>query len=91
MEEIHSNAVYKIMKVTLPEGKIMPRHFVSSDAFIIVEKGEAKLNLSTSVEILKPGTPFSIPAKEPHTLEILADFSAYVILAADAHIQFDEK
>lgn len=88
MEEIHSNAVYKVMQVTLPAGKIMPRHFASSDAFIIVEKGEAKLSLSTKVEILKPGTSFPIPAKEPHTLQILADFKAFVVLAANANIQF---
>ena len=91
MEEIHKNAVYKVLQVNLPKGQIMPRHFASSDAFIIVEKGEAKLNLPTKSVTLLAGNSFAIPAKAPHTLEILADFRAHVILAADAYVQFNEK
>ena len=91
MEEIHKNAVYKVLQVSLPQGQIMPRHFASSDAFIIVEKGEAILSLPTKTVTLLAGTTFPIPAEEPHTLEILADFRAHVILAADAFIQFNAK
>jgi hypothetical protein len=33
--------LFKVMKVALPGGKIVPCHFASFDAFIIVEKGRA--------------------------------------------------
>ena len=91
MEEINNNAVYKVLQVNLPKGQIMTWHFASSDAFIIVDKGEAKLSLPTKSITLLAGTSFPIPVKEPNTLEILADFRAHVILAADAYIQFNEK
>ncbi|GEO05038.1 hypothetical protein AAE02nite_27020 [Adhaeribacter aerolatus] len=91
MEEIHKNASYKILQITLPAGKIMPRHYATSDAFIMVVSGEARLSLTTKEQILQPGATFPIPAREPHTLEILSDFRAFVVLAADANIEFNEK
>lgn len=90
MKEIHANAAYKILRVTLAKGEEMPRHYASSDAFLIVEKGKANVRLLKKEEVLAQGTTLHIPADEPHNLQVLEDFIAYVVLAADAQIQFND-
>lgn len=90
MKEIHANTSYKILKVTLAKGEEMPRHHASSDAFIIVEKGKAKVRLLEREEVLEQGATLHIPADEPHSLQVLEDFVAHVVLAAEAKIQFND-
>lgn len=82
MEEVYTNAVYKILKVALVKGEAMPRHFAASDAFIIVEKGKAKVSFQDRDEALEQGATLSIRAREPHSLTDLEDFKAFVVLAA---------
>lgn len=40
MKELETNDHYKVLKVELPAGTNMPRHFATSDAFVIVESGK---------------------------------------------------
>lgn len=86
MKELQTNDHYKVVKVELPAGANMPRHFVTSDAFIIVESGNALLIYKGEVHELKPGSNLSIPANESHLLKIITDFKAFIILANDALI-----
>lgn len=78
------------MKVILAQGQHMPRHFASSDAFLIIEKGQAQLSLPDKEVMLVQGTTFQVPAGVPHTLQVLADFEAFVVLAANANILFTD-
>ncbi|WP_242920175.1 cupin domain-containing protein [Pontibacter liquoris] len=88
MKEIHANAAYKVLKVTLAKGEKMPQHFASSDAFLILEKGKVKLQLPDKEVELVQGATWHIPAGLPHSLQVLEDFSAYVVLAGQAQIKF---
>lgn len=90
MKEIHTNATFKILKVTLARGEEMPRHYASSDAFLIPEKGKARLRLPDSEVVLEQGATFHVPDSEPHSLLVLEDFSAFVVLAAGAEIEFTD-
>lgn len=79
MKEIYGNASYKVLRLALASGETMPRHFAASDAFIIVEKGQAKVNFQDRSTALATGDTLHIPAREPHSLLASEDFKAVVI------------
>ena len=41
MEQIQINNYCKVLRVEIPAGKDMPRHYATSDAFIMVNSGNA--------------------------------------------------
>ncbi|HEY8784172.1 MAG TPA: cupin domain-containing protein [Mucilaginibacter sp.] len=88
MKEIEANDHYKVLKVELPAGTNMPRHFATSDAYVIVESGKALFICKSETCELKKGSNLSIPAHEPHILKVIEDFKAYIVLANDALITF---
>ena len=46
MKKLFSNNYYKVMEVALNVGETMPLHKATSDAFIIVKEGSAKIIFS---------------------------------------------
>ncbi|WP_018477369.1 cupin domain-containing protein [Pontibacter roseus] len=88
MKEIHANSSYKVLNVNLAKGEEMPRHYASSDAFLFVREGKAVLKLQEREVTLESGFTLLIPANEPHSLHVLEDFAAAVVLAAGAQINF---
>lgn len=88
MKEIETNDHCKVLKVELLAGTNMPRHFATSDAYVIVESGNALFICRGETCELKTGSNLSIPAHEPHILKIIEDFKAYIVLANDALITF---
>lgn len=67
----------------------MPRHHSSTYSFIIVGKGRARVRFLEKEEVLEHGATLHIPAYEPHSLQVMEDFAAHVVLAAEAKIQFN--
>lgn len=88
MQQLQINDHYKILHVQFEAGKNMPRHFASSDAFILVTTGKALLIFNDETVELTPQHPFSIAAKRPHMLKIIDDFEAHIVLANNASIEF---
>lgn len=88
MQELETNKHYKILKVELPAGTNMPRHFATSDAFIIVESGNALLICKDETSELTQGSTLSIPSHEPHILKVVQDFKALIVMASDAVISY---
>ena len=88
MKELEKNDHYKILKVELPAGADMPRHFVTSAAFVIVESGNALLICKGETSELVKGSTYSIPSHEPHILKVVQDFKALVVMAGDAVITY---
>ncbi len=88
MEELLKNEQYKVVKVEFSAGTHMPRHFATSEAFVIVESGEALLIYKGDTYELGPGSSEAIPAHEPHLLKVISDFKAFIILANDAEIHY---
>lgn len=88
MIELVKNNHYKIVKVELPAGTNMPRHFANSDAFVIVEAGSALLIYKGETYELSAGTHLSIISHEEHILKVVEDFKALIVLARDAVITY---
>ncbi len=91
MKEIHANAAYKVLKVELARGEKMPEHYASSDAFLLVQKGKIKLQLPDKEEVLEQGATRHIAASVPHSLQVLDDLSAFVVLSGEAEINFTSR
>jgi quercetin dioxygenase-like cupin family protein len=88
MQELERNDHYKVLQVELPAGTNMPRHFATSDAFVIVESGNALLICKGETCELVQGSTLSIPSHEPHILKVIQDFKALIIMAGDAMITY---
>ncbi|HVW99519.1 MAG TPA: cupin domain-containing protein [Candidatus Babeliaceae bacterium] len=88
MKEIQKTDHYKIVTVELPAGSSMPKHLATSDAYIIVESGNALLIFKGETYELSSGSNMSIPSHEPHILKVIKDFKAFVVLANDAVITY---
>ena len=88
MQELQKNEHYKVVKVEFPAGTNTSRHIATSDAFVIVESGDALLVYEGETHELGSGSYESIPAFEPHLLKVISDFKAYIILANDAEINY---
>jgi len=88
MHELEKNNHYQILQVELPAGSSMPRHCATSDAFVIVESGNALLICKGETAELVKGSKLSIPSHEPHILKVIQDFKALVVMAGDAVITY---
>ncbi|HVW95902.1 cupin domain-containing protein [Mucilaginibacter ginsenosidivorans] len=88
MQELQKNDHYKIIGIEISAGTNMPRHFTTSDAYVIVESGNALLIYKSETSELKKGMSLSIPSHEPHILKVIEDFKAYIVLANDAVITY---
>ncbi|NHA02649.1 cupin domain-containing protein [Mucilaginibacter sp. HC2] len=88
MKELERNDHYQVLEVELPAGTNMPRHFATSDAFVIVESGNALLICKGETSELVKGSTLSIPSYEPHILKVIQDFKAMIVMAGDAVIEY---
>lgn len=86
IEQIFSDSYRTILKATVPTGTVVPSHHATSDAFLIVSRGEAILNFQVRQITLKEGTTFLIPESREHTLQVVDDLVAYIVLAGGGKI-----
>jgi quercetin dioxygenase-like cupin family protein len=90
IEEIYKNSGCKVLKAELPSGGSMPKHYATSEAFIMINKGEGEIIFNDGKKRLKEGATFTIPEKKEHTLQIHEDFEAYIVIGGTAEIEFSE-
>src|SRR5699024_9227276 len=90
MTPYDNGKLFKTLKVTAKAGMKMPSHHATSEAVIVVHKGEALLKISNETHRLTAGSSFTIPKKKEHSLEVLKDFEAFAIMTNDTDIQFPE-
>ncbi|MCQ6958353.1 hypothetical protein [Mucilaginibacter aquariorum] len=88
MEELTKNKQYRIIKVELPAGTNMSRHFATSDAFIMVESGNALLIYKGETFELCAGSNQCIATHEEHILKVVEDFKALIVMGSDAVITY---
>ena len=88
MEELTKNKQYRIIKVELPAGTNMSRHFATSDALIMVESGNALLIYKGETFELCAGSNQCIAAHEEHILKVVEDFKALIVMGSDAVITY---
>lgn len=83
-EKIGKAVLYKderfhVMLLNLPEGDELKPHASKTDAFCIVQKGEAEFVLEGVLWHVKKGDLFSFKAKQEHSLKALSDFSMLIV------------
>lgn len=90
MTPLSAGADFKALQVTAKAGMIMPEHHATHEAVIVVKSGESILKIHGKNHNLKAGDTFILPAKQDHSLEVVQDFLATVILPKTAEIKFPE-
>ena len=83
-DKVGKAALYKderfhVMLLNLPEGEELKPHASKTDAFCIVQKGDAEFILEGVHSRVKKGDLFSFKAKQEHSLKALTDFSMLMI------------
>ena len=86
--EVDSNDQYKVLSVTLNAGEAIPLHYATSEAFLIGRKGKGKITFADKEIIFSKGETLIIKANELHRMDILEDFSTYIVLDLDGYLKF---
>lgn len=79
---------YKVLEVSGDEGAMMPAHLSTKEAVVIIQEGEADLEINNSINHLKMNDVFVIPAGVHHSLVIKDKFKSIVIMENDSEIKF---
>jgi quercetin dioxygenase-like cupin family protein len=85
---LNTGESFKIHQVTGRQGMVMPSHYSTKEAVVIVLEGTAHLKIDETEHLLESGSTFIIPANKNHTLTLQADFKAVVIMPNDSDIKF---
>ena len=88
IKKIFESTSFKVVSVTLKKGESMPNHKATSEAFIIVKHGKAKIIFDDKEIGLQQDSTQLIPANENHTLEVMEDFSACIVFPVEGEIEF---
>ncbi len=88
MTKIYENHFYKVMNVSLKKGESLPKHKAISDAFVIVKEGKGKIIFDDSEVPLQHNSTQLIPANQTHSLVVIEDFRASIILGKEGDINF---
>lgn len=79
---------YKVLEVTGDADCLMPPHLSTKEAVVIVQEGDAMLEIDGGINYLTKNDVFVIPAATVHTLSIKNKFKAIVIMELDSQIEF---
>ena len=79
---------FKVLQVHGKAGMIMPLHYSTMEAVIVVLAGSAILETEPKKHILQEGDSFVIPARQKLSLSLKADFKTLVVMAQDSRIEF---
>jgi quercetin dioxygenase-like cupin family protein len=79
---------FKVLQVAGSKGMKMPPHHSTQEAVLVVQKGEALLQMPDGEHLLKAGDCFIVPAKKEHNLIIIKDLKAFAIMAVASEINF---
>lgn len=81
----------KIFEVTGTIGMEMPVHYSTEEAVVTVKQGSSKLQFDDNAWILNVGDTFLIPAGKLHSLTLLEDFKALVVMPIESDIKFSSS
>lgn len=79
---------FKVLEVSGDEGAMMPPHLSTKEAVVIVQEGEAVLEIDNGINYFTKNDVFIIPAATVHSLSIKNKFKANVIMEVDSEIEF---
>lgn len=79
---------FKVFEVTGDSDCVMPPHLSTKEAVLIVQEGDAMLEIEGQINYLTKNDVFVIPAGAVHTLSIKNKFKTIVIMELDSQIEF---
>jgi quercetin dioxygenase-like cupin family protein len=85
---LQSGAFIKVLQVTGKEAVVMPEHFCTEEAVLVIQKGSAILKIDEKDWSLTSDQSFIIPAGTCHMLTITEEFQAIVMMSIDSEINF---
>lgn len=85
--ESYKGGYHKILKIAISAGQSMEEHYATTDAFIIVLEGKAKLIFKNRKIDLMAESVFLIPALKAHLLNVTEDLKAYLVLGSMGNIE----
>ena len=85
---IKTGASFKIHEVTGQAGMVMPLHYSTREAVVIVQEGSAILSIDEQKVRLEKNDSYVIPAHKNHSLLLETEFKSLVIMALDSDIEF---
>lgn len=83
-----TGASFKIFEVTGRAGMEMPLHYSTKEAVVIVQEGNALLDIDEQKVRLEKNDCFIIQAHKNHSLLLETEFKSLVIMALDSDIEF---
>lgn len=88
LKPIQVGEQFKTLEVTAEAGAVMPSHYCTSDAVVVVLKGEATLVMEDGDTPLVEGSSFLIPVRKKHTLNVKKAFKAIITMSSSATLEF---
>lgn len=88
LETLKTGDSFKINEVTGLAGMVMPLHYSTREAVVIVQEGSAILSIDEQEVRLERNNSYIIPAHMNHSLMLETEFKALVIMAPDSKIEF---
>ena len=80
--------IFKVLQVEGLTGMKIPPHHSTQEAILVVQKGEALLQMPDGEHLLKAGNSFIAPTKKEHSLTVIKDLTALAIMAVESEINF---
>ncbi|HQG78577.1 MAG TPA: cupin domain-containing protein [Bacteroidales bacterium] len=87
---LKTGETFKVYEVTGYSGMAVPSHHSTKEAVVIIKEGKAVLHIQGGKHQLEKGDVFIIPEQQSHTLEILSEFRANIIMGKDSDIEFEK-
>src|SRR5690606_21379237 len=91
MSPLFVGTTFKVLEVTGLAGVSMPLHYSTGEAVISVKSGKALLEIDYYQHFLKSGDSFLIPARKVHSLAIVDDFKAVVVMPVNSEIKYSSQ
>ena len=88
LETLKTEDSFKINEVTGLAGMVMPLHYSTREAIVIVQEGSAIFSIDKQNVRLDRNNSYIIPAHKNHSLMLETDFKALVIMGLDSKIEF---
>ena len=90
IETLQTGRLFKILRVIGEQGIQMPLHHSTGEAILIGQRGSAVLYMDGKEYEVARGSSIIIPSRMPHSLNIIQDFHALVIMDNNSIIEFEK-
>jgi mannose-6-phosphate isomerase-like protein (cupin superfamily) len=88
VKDMTVGTIHKVLEITGLTGMIMPPHHSTGEVVRMVKQGEALIKMPDTEYKIGLGDVSIIPAKKEHTLTVLKELKALVIMPVESEIQF---